>query len=444
MNLKVNQVLDRLNNKDNVDIISKGGLSLVMKIIGLVSAFAISLLIGRTLGLEEYGLIELSNRLGYFVLVIALFGMENIVLKEVSIAFQNKNWAHISNAIYTTVRLNGLIGFAVVGLFYILTPYVCKTIFDNIKLIEPLRIILLAVFFQTMSRSFIAAINGVRKIWQANLLGQALALVFVFLIFCVFYITGKATLINAAYSYLCGQILVFLITYTYWFIIKPKHGNVKKVFQKQFVKPARRLLLSSGSGIISASSAIVILGIMESPEEVGLFNLASRLAMLTVVVLEVLNTVLAPRVASLYSENKIEELQRLITPVFYFLVLCGILSFFIFLVFGDDLVLLWGDEFGGAYKYLLVIAVGQFVNLSTGAVGVLLVMSNNEKLLSRISFASMIASILLNVLFISLYGGIGACIATMILLMGENIYKVFVIRKRTGVNLLPWVGYSKF
>ena len=443
MNLNLKERLNQLNNKDNLDILNKGGLSLIIKIVGLISAFGLSLLLGRTLGLEEYGLIELSNRIGYFVLIVALFGMENVVLKEVSIAFDAKNWKHVLDSVYTTIKLNSLIAFLVIGLIFFLVPYFCNEFFKSVKLISPLRIVLIAVFFQTLTRSYVAGINGVRKIWQANLLSQALALIFVLLVFGIFYFLGMATLVNAAYSYLIAQVLVFISTFSYWTLIKPKTNQYKKTFQKQFVKPARRLLLSSGSGIISASSAIIILGIMENPEEVGLFNLASRLAMLTLVILEVLNSVMAPKIASLYAKNKIDELQKLITPIFYFLVFCGIISLLIFVFFGEDLVLLWGSEFRQSYKYLLIVALGQFVNLSTGAVGVLLVMSNNEKLLSRISVASMVLSIFLNVIFISLYGGIGACIATAILLSVENIYKVIIIQKKTGVSLVPVFKFSR-
>ena len=64
-------------------------------------------------------------------------------------------------------------------------------------------------------------------------------------------------------------------------------------------------------------------------------------------------------------------------------------------------------------------------------------MSNNEKTLSVIGIVTMILSILLNVILINFYGGLGACFATLIILSFETILKVIIIRRKIGIDLIP-------
>ena len=410
--------------------------SLFVKAIAMVAALGVSLFLGRVLGVEKYGVVELAQRLAYFVLVFCLFGMENVLLKEISIAYESKRWQHVMDSLYTGLVYNGFISLVFIGFLLLFSEFICEDIFQMDGLLFPFRVILIGVVFQTLSRSFISGINAFGKIWQSNFFNKALGLVLSLLSFFFLFSIDLLTTNSASCSFALSQFIVLVVVSLYWLKVSPYHSEKKK-FQRKFILPAKRLLLSSGTGIISASASVVVLGVLAGAKDVGLYNLASRLAMLTIVVLEVLNTVLAPKIAVLYSEKKIKEIQKLLTPISLLLLFFGVLLVVFFVFYGQSLVLLWGDDFRGAYFYLVILSIGQFVNLSTGAVGVVLTMTNNEQILSTIGLATMFFSILANIVLIYLYGVLGACIATLLVLCTENIVKVYIIKRRVGLNLLP-------
>ena len=96
--------------------------------------------------------------------------------------------------------------------------------------------------------------------------------------------------------------------------------------------------------------------------------------------------------------------------------------------FGESILGIWGSEFKNAYWILVIIGIGRFVNLATGAVGIILTMTGHEKIQSQISVISLFLIIILNVFLIKFYGVIGAAIATSTIVIGENMAKFFIVK----------------
>ena len=127
----------------------------------------------------------------------------------------------------------------------------------------------------------------------------------------------------------------------------------------------------------------------------------------------------------------------MVRQVTFWLIIIGVLSTLFFLLFGHSILGLWGDEFKEAYYCLIILCFGQLVNISTGCSGVLLIMSGNERVFSIISVIFLILNIILNYILINLYGIVGAAIATSTSIILENILRVIIAKKKTGILTTP-------
>ena len=107
------------------------------------------------------------------------------------------------------------------------------------------------------------------------------------------------------------------------------------------------------------------------------------------------------------------------------------LSFFF--VYGKDILGLWGEEFKNSYWILIILTVGQFFSIASGASAQLLIMCGFHKIQSYITTSFMIINLILNIILINYYGVIGAAIATMITVIGVNITRVIIAKKKTGI-----------
>ena len=133
------------------------------------------------------------------------------------------------------------------------------------------------------------------------------------------------------------------------------------------------------------------------------------------------------------------ELQKLVQYVTISLFLISLAVLVISIGFGDVILSIWGPEFIGAYLTLVILAVGQFFNVSTGTVGTLLTMTGFEKKLLSVNTSFMVLNIILNFIFITIWGIKGAACAYTISIIGMNVTRVFFVYKYIGIHIFPWV-----
>lgn len=422
-----------------LEVLFKSSYSVFVKIIGLAMAMFSSVLLGRALGVEGFGIVELALQITTFLMILSAFGMPQLILKEVAIALGKGDWDHVRNSMYTSIIFNGILSALISFIIFLLSPYVAIEIFDTSDLVLPLRIMSFGIFFQTLSRCLGSGINGLGKVWQSNLIDQSLSMILLVVFLLVSkLIFGNISLEITAYAYLLARFGVTMtIGYYCRSIFKANYSSssVKKI-QRSFLKPASQLLIANGSVIIATSVSTIFLGILSSTKEVGLFNVASRVALLIIVFLQISNSALSPKIASLFKQGRVLELQTLLTRITSLLFLIGVASLAVFILAGKQILGIWGEEFQEAYLYLLILSVGQLVNLSTGAVGIILIMTGHEKIVGRVSLVTMLLSIFLNFAFIKIWGGLGACIATSSILIFENLLKLKYSRKYTGLNTI--------
>ena len=423
------------------EVLKKSISSSIVKVFGILAALVVSIILGRYLGAEGLGVINLANRIAGFLVIVSLFGMPNLIIKEVAIAKNKDNERHIGDCMKSAYLFNGLLATFLIVLVLILTPFLVKYVFKEPDLMFPLTISVIMVLPLVFSRIFSAGLIGFRKIWQSNLVNRTLSLWVITIILLVFLITNtEITISRVAIMYGIGGLVVVFSVGGYWrFLYKPKVKS-KNIIRK-LIKPASSIFIVNLSAVFMANIGVFILGWIKGVNDVGLYSVAIQVAMLTAFFLQVTNSSVSPKIAALYADNKINALENMLQKVTRGLLFLGIFITLIFVFFGKLILSLWGLEFVNAYLLLVILGLGQLVNLSTGAVGFVLIMTGFERVLSKISTTFIIVSIVLSYILISLYGVVGAAIATAVSMTLENITKVVFVKIKTGINILSITKY---
>src|SRR5262249_23128217 len=156
------------------------------------------------------------------------------------------------------------------------------------------------------------------------------------------------------------------------------------------------------------------------------------------------NLSFAPVIAGLFAKGDITSLQiqtkkaattmlAMSLPVFMFVLLTGnwILSFF-------------GPEFADAELPLVILSGGHLIAAAVGPAGYLLLMTTYERTIAIVLTMSAGLNLFLNYLFITLWGIVGAAMATAVSIILLNITYAVTTRSTLGINptVLPF-GYSK-
>jgi len=211
--------------------------------------------------------------------------------------------------------------------------------------------------------------------------------------------------------------------------------HAPRIFQRlEWRKISTPLLFVSGANLLLTQIDILMLGVLQSTDQSGVYAIASRLSAMSIFATIALASFGAPLVAELYSQNKLDDLARISKTMarvaFAFLVP----AVTVLVLFGEYILNLFGAAFAEAYLPLLILIGGQVLAACFGASAVILTMTAHEKIAARILMLSVVGNVVLNAAFIPLYGMMGAAIATALTLAFPIVIMSFIVRSRLGIN----------
>ena len=192
------------------------------------------------------------------------------------------------------------------------------------------------------------------------------------------------------------------------------------------------MLLSNSLFLIMSWIDTIILGAFENTQEVGIYNVALRLSMITSVTLVAINSIAAPKFAEFWGNRDIEGLARVAQQSTKLIFWVSFPILLLFLIFPECILGLFGEEFKMGAFALVILAMGQFINAVSGSVGYILQMTDKQKVFRNVVLFAVIVNILLCFSLIPAFGILGAAIANSVTIVFINVVSLFLIRYYYG------------
>jgi O-antigen/teichoic acid export membrane protein len=180
--------------------------------------------------------------------------------------------------------------------------------------------------------------------------------------------------------------------------------------------------------------SIFLLGIFQSKHNVGIFNITFRISETISFLLVIVNFVLSPLIANLYANGKTERLQILLTRSARIIFLIGFLLTMGIIFFRKEILTLFGNDFLEGQYALIVLCIGQFINILCGSVGLLLILTGNQRFSIYSLAAGTTINIILNLILTPRFGIIGTAISSAAGLAVWNLMMYIFVRKKLGIK----------
>ena len=193
-------------------------------------------------------------------------------------------------------------------------------------------------------------------------------------------------------------------------------------------------VLIAGISIINQRTDRLMLGAIQDMHSVGLYSVAAQMAMIVNFTLIGLNQAIAPLVAERYDSNRSQELEKTLIRATNLATIGSLAIVAALVALGPIILAVFGPEFSASYLPMIILAVGQLLNVASGPVGTILSMSRQERFVGIGMSVSVICNILLNYLLIPRYGINGAAIATAVSVGIWNLLMVVFAKRILGVN----------
>jgi O-antigen/teichoic acid export membrane protein len=199
------------------------------------------------------------------------------------------------------------------------------------------------------------------------------------------------------------------------------------------------LLVFASMNLVMSWTDILVLGIWSDPKEVGIYGVAMRTASLAAFILPAVNSVVAPQFAALYARGEHVALARLAQRSGLWMLLAVAPGIFILLVFPEFVLQLFGANFEQGAWPLRLLTLAQLVNVATGSVGYLLIMTGNQTLLRNNTMVWAAINLVGNLILVPRYGAMGAATSTAVCLALMNVVSWWIVRKKLNINTLGYL-----
>jgi O-antigen/teichoic acid export membrane protein len=413
------------------------GLAFIVRIFGALTGFLMTLVITRTLPVEQSGLFLLGYTVCSAIGMLCTLGLTNAFIRFIGGYHSEANWGVIKGICNKGLKAVLITSIAVALIIFVCSPFISNNIFDKPQFEQVLTVMAFAIpcfaIYQLMAFAFQGLHKPVVSIFLQNISNQVIVIIAV-LIASVYIIDLTASLV-AIISTIAAFITVFIASIK-WFSNKKLTVVADYSQTRELVASAKPLFFMMLMGMLVQNSGQIISGVYLTTSDVAYFSVAQRISMLTSFVLIAINLVAAPRFAASAKQDKPEELRAtsllcsrlmvaLATPILIFM-----------LVFPEFLLGFFGAEYKQASLILQILVIGQFINVVTGSVGFLLSMTGNEKDMRNVVFFSGPLALGLGLFLTPLYGATGSAIATAIALASQNLIAVYMVNKRLGFNTL--------
>ena len=387
----------------------KSSINLAVRIFGSLCSLVMSAYIARNYSLYSAGAFFLMISYISILSSISLFGLNNELMRKASFFFTEGDYKRLGQ-LFTSCSFTMITGALFLGFFLFIFKFSFVT--SSIILAIPFvsLITFCGIFLQSCNRYVYSSL-----------------IQFVLLpISVVIGLIAFSNNVEIEVIYLLSAVLVSVVG----LYQVSKTLSHKVAFKIAITKTTTSLLVFQILFVINQNIGQVLLDIYSSNDDVAIFSVSKRITMTLGFAVTAINAIAAPKLSSYFLKNDMRGLRSTIKNSSRILVAFSVPVIGFIFLFPEFLLSFFGKEYTSqiSINVFLILALGQIVNVVTGTVAYLLIMTNNES-------AHLKNLIIASVCSFSLY----------IFLMPKGIYGISLMIAFSMViqNILSWYSCKK-
>lgn len=424
-------------------LITGGGKAAAVQAAGMLLTFAVNILLARAAGVEGYGTYSFVLALASFAAVCGRLGMDTAVLRFVPEYTTARNWAALKGLLKSSAGLvtaASVLGALVVSGIVILMGRWSA---------EDCGLMALALLFLVPALAFTSLTQGLLRgfYWAGRaMLGDNI-------IRPVLLALGVAAGWRLYTSVMPATTLLLLAAGACCVAVAVAWAWVRQA-ERQLVPPdtaaaysnrkwlgvAMPLFAIGALNVTLARADVVLVGALSNAREVGYYAVAARIAVLVSFGLGALNVIVAPMISELYASSRYQEMRRLLNIVIRLGSLAGVAVAILFVFLGGWLLNWFGVGFEDGWRPLVLLTLGQVVNVAFGPVGYLLAMTGSHRQAFWILAQGAVLNVVVGIVGVLLWGAVGAALATSLAMTWWNVAMAWHASKRFGFSIIPFYG----
>jgi len=398
--------------KNQKRLLSNFSYMFIIQILNYILPFVTIPYIVRTIGVEKFGVISFSYAFIAYFQLITNYGFKMLAVRDIS---QNRN---------SILKLSKIFWKVITAQFllFVLSAILFYFIVENFDKISQYKEVFIFSFGMVIGNFlfpiwFFQGVENMKYIAIFNFISRTLYMVsiFIFVNESIDYI--YIPLLNSISLILIAISSIILIKQKFHILFKLPSINELKVYYIE----GYHLFLSTIVVNLYTTFNSLILGLLIGYEAVGIYSLGERIYSAIIKVITIVNQVLYPYLAKFSTDMKllIYKMRYLLR---YYIIFLFFISISIYLNSEFIISLLFGDNHPNSILILKILSIAIFFQPYGGFFTQYMVIKSNEKLVSRVTFLTMVTNFILVFPMIYLYHEVGLAITIVLV----SIYHVYI------------------
>lgn len=403
-----------------------------------VASFALSWLIARQFGAAGVGLYSVALTTATLCATLSLMGLEYVTVRQAARTLALGSPGEARRALAAATRQLSVTALVLAAALFLLREPIAVRLLGQPEAAPFLGVMAAAIPLVAFTRLASAGLRGGGKVLISQVIDGPIA-------------TGFAAigLAGAMALGLARESLLPAVLYALFAMLAVLIGWVALRRVARGWGPAsggRPVLLRTGIPILIITLsqlfvdwfALMVLTAQGDAAQAGLFRVAFQI----VGVLNLLNvaseSILAPVIAQEHAAGNRGRIAQVVSRTALLLVAAGA-PLLLVCIFAPQWILgLFGPEFTAAATPLVILALGQFVNLAMGPIGGVLIMTHHERWSLAYGVVAALGATLLCLWLIPKMGVTGAAIAVTASTVFRRLSAAAIVRFVVGIDLWRW------
>ena len=402
-----------------------------------VASYLFKIYVARSLGARALGIYALGMTATGLVGVFAGGGLPQTATKFVAAFSATHQYEKLRAFLWRGVGMLILLQFAAGALLMAGKNLVANRIYHAPEIARYMSVFVGLMLLGALTSFFSEVVVGYRDVTRRTVIVNFIGTPVLIICVVIFLVLGFGL-----WGYLLGQLItaalvLALLATVVWKLTPartttaphlPAHLGNNVAFY------ALTLLGSQTLTFFLAQSDRIALGIFTTATDVGVYALALGLSAFVSIALQSVNQIFTPTISELHAKGDGATLSRLYRTLTKWTLGLTIPLAFSVMIFSYPLMRLFGPDFGRGWIVLVIVVTGELANCGVGSVGMILLMTGKESRLLRIQMWLTPLVILLNFVFIPIWGLIGAAIVASLTNVIANLWCLFEVKRSLTIH----------
>lgn len=438
MKLYIKDMVSKVLSDKNFGEIFIGSVAALFSRGGAVGlSLLISLFVSKAYGEGVLGKLSIIQSILMVVTIFSVFGLNISALRIIPEQIVKKSYYSAFLAYKEMIKIVFIMAFVVSMCVVFFSNKISTWYFSGIDDIFCVYIVAFALFFKSFYDLNVEVVRSFKsiKLYSFLLLSPNFSM-FIFLILNFFIVQNESGVFySLVFSWSLVSMFGMIITGFYFYKRVDRTSCFERLGTSEILNISFPMMTTASINLLIAQIGLLVLGYYSSPEDVGHYSVAVKLSTLIAFVAQSVNSMAAPKFAEIYSRNNMVDLfivAKKTTKMIFFLSL-PLLLFMV--LWGEDVLLMFGDGFCVVYFPLLLLLLGQFVNSFCGPVGYFMDMTGNQTGYRNIIFVSCLFNFLLCMFLVPKIGIYGATISSLVCTVVLNVLSFCFLLKKYGKTI---------